>query len=56
MYYRNYRDTDDRISLLGLGCMRLPKRAPDKEDIDYPEAQKLVDYAFSHGVNYFDTA
>lgn len=36
--------------------MRLPKRAPDKEDIDYPEAQKLVDYAFSHGVNYFDTA
>lgn len=56
MYCRNYKDTDDRISLLGLGCMRLPKRASDKEDIDYPEAQKLVDYAFSHGVNYFDTA
>ena len=22
---RNYKNTDDQISLLGFGCMRLPK-------------------------------
>ena len=26
------------------------------EDIDRPKAQEIVDYAYSHGVNYFDTA
>lgn len=56
MYYKPYRDTDRKISLLGLGCMRLPKLSADKEEIDYPEAQKLVDYAFAQGINYFDTA
>lgn len=45
-----------RFPFLGLGCMRLPKLSPEKEEIDYAEAQKLVDYAFEHGVNYFDTA
>lgn len=41
------------VPLLGLGCMRLPT---DENGIDYGEAQKIVDYAMAHGVNYFDTA
>lgn len=53
---RPYKDTGKEISLLGLGCMRLPKVSPDKDDIDYEKAQEIVDYAYAHGVNYFDTA
>ena len=44
---------DDELSLLGFGLMRLPEKdgAPDEEVI-----RGMVDYAFAHGVNYFDTA
>lgn len=50
----------DKISLLGYGCMRWPTM-PDPEDnkkiiIDQETVNDLVDYAISHGVNYFDTA
>lgn len=45
-----------QISALGLGCMRLPKINPEKDDIDYKKAEEMVDYAYFHGVNYFDTA
>ena len=51
-----YRDTDVKVSLLGMGCMRLPKVDPEKEDIDYEKAQEIIDYAYANGVNYFDTA
>lgn len=56
MLKREYKNTGLSISVLGLGCMRLPKISPDKEDIDYTKAQEIVDYAFAHGINYFDTA
>lgn len=56
MLKRNYKDTQLAISVLGLGCMRLPKISADKEDIDYEKAQEMVDYALAHGINYFDTA
>lgn len=56
MEKRPYRDTGLSVSLLGLGCMRLPKVSPDKEDIDFAAAQEMVDYAYAHGVNYYDTA
>lgn len=39
--------------LIALGCMRLPMR--DKK-IDMVELDKMVEYAISHGANYFDTA
>jgi predicted aldo/keto reductase-like oxidoreductase len=42
------------IPLLSLGCMRLPT-TPDG-NIDMAHFEKMVDYAMSHGVNYFDTA
>lgn len=56
MEKRQYKNTEQRISLLGLGCMRLPRLYPDKQDIDYAKAQEIVDYAYESGVNYFDTA
>ena len=56
MEMRQYRDTGVQVSLLGMGCMRLPKVDPEKEDIDYAKAQEIIDYTYSHGVNYFDTA
>lgn len=56
MLKRCYKNTAEEISILGYGNMRLPKVSPDKQDIDYPEAQKLIDYAYAHGVNYYDTA
>ncbi|MEG0379851.1 MAG: aldo/keto reductase, partial [Eubacterium sp.] len=56
MYKRNFKNTDEAISILGFGCMRLPKIKADEPDIDEAAAQSLIDYAFEHGVNYFDTA
>lgn len=54
--------TNDKISLLGYGMMRLPVEAggtgrenPDSP-IDQEMVNKQVDYAIEHGVNYFDTS
>ena len=55
MLKREYKNTGDQISVLGLGCMRLPK-VEGSETIDRAEAQKIVDLAYERGVNYFDTA
>lgn len=54
--YMIYRDLcGERVSLLGFGAMRLPTLgSPDK--INAPEAERIIDYAISQGVNYFDTA
>lgn len=45
---------NDHVSILGFGMMRLPQ----KEDgsIDSELVEKMVDYAYANGVNYFDTA
>lgn len=59
MTYRTNTKTGDKVSLLGYGCMRWPKR-PKKdgtgEEIDQEAVNALVDHAIAHGVNYFDTA
>lgn len=55
MEYRKLRGTEEKISLLGMGCMRFPT-VGETGEIDEAEAQKIVDYAYEHGVNYFDTA
>ena len=44
-----------KISMLGYGAMRLPTTGKDSE-IDYAEAERLLDRAIDAGVNYFDTA
>ena len=45
---------DSKISKLGFGLMRLPLTKDG--EVDEAEAEKIIDYAFSEGVNYFDTA
>ena len=55
MYTRAYKGSD-QVSVLGLGCMRLPRLNSEAQEIDYVKAQEIVDYAFASGINYFDTA
>ena len=50
---RLYPSSGTELSLLGFGAMRLPTR---HGEIDEELAQKMVDYAYRHGVNYYDTA
>ena len=54
MLYKDFQG--EKLSALGLGCMRLPKSGPADSDIDEAATQEMVDYALAHGVNYFDTA
>lgn len=59
MSYRTNPHTNDKVSLLGYGCMRWPLRpAADGsgEEVDQEAVNEMVDYAIAHGVNYFDTA
>ena len=59
MTYRTNPKTQDRVSLLGYGMMRLPSiPSPDgtSSTIDQEAVNELVDYAIAHGVNYFDTS
>ena len=44
-----------KISSLGFGTMRLPTLEKDSE-IDYAEAERMIDRAIEAGINYFDTA
>ena len=60
MTYRSFPSLgDDKVSILGYGCMRwptIPNPKGDGEIIDQEAVNELVDYAIAHGVNYFDTA
>ena len=61
MTYRQMPGSDDKVSLLGYGMMRLPEidkelQEEGKNHLDQEEVNRLVDYALAHGVNYFDTS
>lgn len=56
METRRYKNSNEFISLLGFGCMRLPLIGNGSNAIDKEKAQEMVDYAIAHGINYFDTA
>ena len=56
MLSRKFDNIQASPSILGFGTMRMPKLYPDKEDIDYEKGEAMIDYAYAHGVNYFDTA
>lgn len=54
MLYRKVPKTGDELSILGFGCMRLPKKRGG--GIDEKRAVSQLRYAIDHGVNYVDTA
>jgi len=56
MEIRRYKDSNEYISLLGFGGLRLPMIKGSQYEIDKEEAFEMVDYAISNGINYFDTA
>lgn len=53
MEYRQWYERDIKTSLLGFGCMRF---TTNEGIVDEEKAIRLLQYAYEHGVNYFDTA
>ena len=54
MYYKEIAGV--RVSALGMGNMRLPTVDGKENQIDREKALEIIDYAMSHGINYYDTA
>ena len=54
MIYKNFQG--EKLSALGLGCMRLPVLEGDDARIDEAAAKEMVDFAMAQGINYYDTA
>ena len=53
MQYRLNKKNGDKLSILGFGCMRYPKKG---SSIDVARTEALIISAIENGVNYFDTA
>jgi len=53
MKYRVNQKNGDKLSILGFGCMRYPKKG---SSIDIEKTEELILSAIESGVNYFDTA
>lgn len=60
MSYRTFPQLgNDKVSLLGYGCMRwptIPAKSGKGNMIDQEAVNELIDHALAHGVNYFDTS
>ena len=55
MELRKFKDGLN-ISPLGFGAMRFPIDEDKPSNINVEKSCEMLDYAFEHGVNYFDTA
>lgn len=53
MNYRTMASTGDKLSVLGYGCMRFPRKGAG---IDEERTRQQLLSAIERGVNYFDTA
>lgn len=54
MFYKQYGNTNMKVSAIGFGCMRY-----DEEDVKaerFEKCAEVVLYAHEKGINYFDTA
>lgn len=56
MLYRDFGKTNEKVSVLGFGCMRLPVIGDNPMDINEQNATKMIHYAIDQGVNFIDTA
>lgn len=54
MLYRTMPKIDEKLSILGFGCMRLPTLKTGA--IDKPRAIQQIRSGIDNGMNYFDTA
>ena len=54
MIYRDFKG--EKLSGLGLGMMRLPVINGNDAAVDEKAAAEMIEYAYRHGINYFDTA
>jgi len=54
MIYRNFKG--EKISALGLGCMRFPKNSDEPSDVNVALVDEMFAYALRNGINYIDTA
>jgi hypothetical protein len=56
MQYRTFGKTNEKVSALGFGAMRLPVIDGDYSKVDEAAALKLMQHAVDNGLNYIDTS
>ncbi len=56
MQYRQMPKSEEKLSVLGYGCMRLPTIGGNPARIDKEKAMGQIRTAIDNGVNYIDTA
>lgn len=54
MFYKQYGDTNKKVSAVGMGCMRYDDK--DVKADNFEKCSEVVLYAHEKGINFFDTA